>query len=131
MNFARFVSAQSRAILVMTFLLCAAGLYAAYQLPVSIFPQTNFPRVVVVVDNGVVPGNQQLASVTRPIEEAMGGIPGVNRVTSVTARGATEINLFFDWDGRNDRGKDCGSGVYIGMLNVAGKKAFVKMALIK
>jgi len=39
--------------------------------------------------------------------------------------------LFFDWDGRNDRGKDCGSGVYIGMLNVAGRKAFVKMALVK
>ena len=98
MNFARLVSTQSRAILVMTFLLCAAGLYAAVQLPVSIFPETNFPRIVVVVDNGVVPGNQELASVTRPIEEAMGGIPGVNRVTSVTARGATEINLFFNWD---------------------------------
>ena len=98
MNFARLVSSQSRAILVMTFLLCAAGMYAAWQLPVSIFPQTNFPRIVVVVDNGVVPGKQQLASVTRPIEEAMGGIPGVSRITSVTARGATEINLFFDWD---------------------------------
>ncbi len=98
MNFARLVSTQSRAILVMTFLLCAAGLYAARQLPVSIFPQTNFPRVVIAVDNGVVPGKQELASVTRPIEEAMGGIPGVNRITSVTARGGTEINMFFDWD---------------------------------
>ena len=45
MNFARLVSSQSRAILVMTFLLCAAGMYAAWQLPVSIFPQTNFPRI--------------------------------------------------------------------------------------
>lgn len=98
MNFARAVSAQWRAILVMTFLLCAAGAYAAFHIPVSIFPETNFPRIAIVVDNGVVPGNQQLASVTRPIEEAMGGIPGVNRVTSVTARGATEINLFFDWN---------------------------------
>jgi multidrug efflux pump subunit AcrB len=97
MRLARLVSNQSRAVLVIIALLCAAGLYAAWQLPVAIFPQTNFPRVVIIVENDVVPAPQTLVSVTRPIEEAMNGIPGIVRIKSTTARGASEISLFFDW----------------------------------
>jgi hydrophobe/amphiphile efflux-1 (HAE1) family protein len=98
LRIARLVSQQSRAVVVIVALLCAAGLYAAWHLPIAIFPQTNFPRIVITVDNGVVPAAQTLVSVTRPIEEAMNGIPGITRIRSNTARGATEINLFFDWN---------------------------------
>jgi multidrug efflux pump subunit AcrB len=98
LNLARIVSRQSRAIVVLVLLLCAAGLYAAWQLPTAIFPQTNFPRIVIVVDNGVVPAPQMLVSVTRPIEEAMNGIPGIVRIKSTTARGATDVSLFFNWN---------------------------------
>lgn len=97
MNFARWVSRQSRAILVSVILVCVAGLFAAGHLPSALFPETSFPRVVITLDNSVVPAPQTLASVTRPLEEAMMGIPGIVRIRSVTQRGATEINLFFDW----------------------------------
>lgn len=97
MNLARFISRQSRAVVVLILLLSAAGLYAAWQLPTAIFPQTDFPRIVIIVDNGVVPAPQMLASVTRPLEEAMNGIPGIVRIKSTTSRGATGVNLFFDW----------------------------------
>src|SRR5436190_11040588 len=97
MRLARLVSSQSRAVLVLIALLCAAGLYAAWQLPSALFPQTDFPRIVIIIDNGVVPAQQMLVSVTRPIEEAMNGIPGILRIRSTTARGSAEINLFFDW----------------------------------
>jgi len=98
MSLARIVSRQSRAVVVLVLLLCVAGLYAAWQLPTAIFPQTDFPRIVIVVDNGVVPAPQMLVSVTRPIEEAMNGIPGIVRIKSTTARGATDVSLFFDWN---------------------------------
>src|SRR6266542_1463286 len=97
MRLARLVSQQSRAVLVLIALLCLAGLYAAWQLPVAIFPQTNFPRIVIILENDVVPAPQTLVSVTRPIEEAMNGIPGIVRIKSTTARGASEVSLFFDW----------------------------------
>ncbi len=97
MNLARFVSTQSRAIIVLIGLLCAAGFYAAFHLPSALFPQTDFPRIIIIVDNGVVPAQQTMASVTRPIEEAMNGIPGILRIRSTTQRGAAAINLFFDW----------------------------------
>ena len=69
MALAQVVSRQSRAILVIVALLCAAGIYAAWQLPISIFPETDFPRIVIIVDNGEAPASQTLVSVTRPIEE--------------------------------------------------------------
>ena len=97
MSFAHTVSNQSRAVVVLVVLLCIAGLYAAWNLPTAIFPDTDFPRIVITVENGEVPADQTLASVTRPIEEAMNGIPGIKRIRSVTSRGSAEVNLFFDW----------------------------------
>ena len=99
MTLARVVSRQSRAILVIVALLCAAGIYAATQLPIAVFPETDFPRIVIIVDNGEAPATQTLVSVTRPIEEAMNGIPGIARIKSKTARGSTEISLYFNWGG--------------------------------
>src|SRR6476660_3476644 len=98
MRLATLVSNQSRAILVIVALLCAAGLYAAFQLPVAILPQTDFPRIVIIADNGEAPASQTLVSVTRPIEEAMNGVPGIARIKSKTARGSSEISLYFDWN---------------------------------
>jgi len=99
MSLAKLISNQSRAILVIVALLCAAGLYAVWKLPIAVFPQTDFPRIVIIVDNGEAPASQTLVSVTRPIEEAMNGIPGIARIKSKTARGSAEINLYFDWNG--------------------------------
>jgi len=95
---ARLVSNQSRAVLVLVALVCAAGLYAAWQLPIAIFPSTDFPRIVIIVDNGVAPAPQTLVSVTRPIEEAMNGVPGIQRIKSKTSRGSSEVSLFFNWN---------------------------------
>src|SRR6476661_11195011 len=99
MQLAHIVSSQSRAIVVIVALLCAAGIYAATQLPIAVFPETDFPRIVISVDNCEAPASQTLVSVTRPIEEAMNGIPGIARIKSKTARGSCEVNLDFDWSG--------------------------------
>src|SRR5690242_6809567 len=99
MRLAGLVARQSRAVVVIVALLCAAGLYSAWQLPTAVFPQTDFPRIVIIIDNGEAPASQTLVSVTRPIEEAMNGIPGIARIKSKTARGSVEINLDFEWGG--------------------------------
>ncbi|HEX3601936.1 MAG TPA: efflux RND transporter permease subunit, partial [Lacipirellulaceae bacterium] len=58
---------------------------------------TNFPRVVILIDNGVMPADEMMANVTRPIEEAMKDIPGTVNIRSATSRGSAEVNVFFDW----------------------------------
>ena len=64
----------------------------------AVFPATNFPRIVVGVDNGVMPIDQMQVTVTRPIEEAVNSVPGLDHVRSVTSRGSAEIDLFFNWN---------------------------------
>ena len=77
--------------------LCISGLYFAFRLPSSVFPQTDFPRIVILADNGVMPGDEMMARITRPIEEAMKDIPGSKTIKSATGRGSAEISVFFDW----------------------------------
>ena len=74
------------------------GVYLAFTIPVAVFPATDFPRIVVGIDNGVAPINQMQVTVTRPIEEAMNSVPGLEEVRSITSRGSAEINLFFNWN---------------------------------
>src|SRR6202050_4638400 len=74
------------------------GAYVAFTIPGSVFPATDFPRIVVGIDNGVAPINQMEVTVTRPIEEAMNSVPGLEQVRSTTSRGSGEINLFFNWN---------------------------------
>ena len=53
---------------------------------------------MVGVDNGVFPIDQMLVTVTRPIEEAVNTVPGLDHLCSITSRGTAEIDLFFDWN---------------------------------
>src|SRR5215212_356025 len=78
--------------------LIAAGMYLALGIPVSVFPSTEFPRVVIGVDSGVAPIDQMLVTVTRPIEEAVNSVQGLERVKSVTSRGTAEVDLYFNWN---------------------------------
>src|ERR1700722_16430889 len=78
--------------------LTVAGIYVAYQVPVSVFPETNFPRVVIGVDNGVMPVEQMQVTITRPIEDAVNSVPGLTTVRSTTSRGSAAVSLFFDWN---------------------------------
>ncbi len=95
---ARFVESNGRAVVLIVLSLTVAGTLFIFRLPVSIFPQTDFPRIIILVDNGIAPVNVQLLTVTRPIEEAVRIVPGITDVRSVTARGSSEISLFFRWD---------------------------------
>jgi CzcA family heavy metal efflux pump len=86
-----------KAIVFLVVALCLAGAYLGFTMPSSVFPQTDFPRVVILIDNGVMPADEMMATVTRPVEEAMKNIPGTDNIRSTTARGSAAINVFFDW----------------------------------
>ncbi len=94
----RFATRQALSIVFICAALCLAGAYSALNISSSVFPQTNFPRVVILVDNGVMPGDEMMATITRPIEEAMKDIQGVATVRSATGRGSAEVNVFFNWN---------------------------------
>ncbi len=45
-----------------------------------------------------MPINQMEVTITRPIEEAVNSVPGLQDVRSITSRGSAEVDLSFSWD---------------------------------
>ncbi|MGA9587368.1 MAG: efflux RND transporter permease subunit, partial [Terracidiphilus sp.] len=93
-----WLSHFTRPIFFFATVLTIAGIYAALQVPISVFPETSFPRVVIGIDNGVMPVEQMEVTITRPIEDAVNSVPGLVTVRSTTSRGSAEVSLFFDWN---------------------------------
>ena len=93
-----WLARSTRTIFFFAAVLTVAGIYLAFQVPISVFPSTDFPRVVIGVDNGVMPVEQMQVTITKPIEDAVNSVPGLKNVRSTTSRGSAEISLFFDWN---------------------------------
>ena len=93
-----WVAQHSRPVIFLILTLGLLGTYLAFTIPVSVFPSTDFPRVLIAVDNGVMPIDQMMVTITRPLEEAVNSVPGLLTVRSITSRGSAEIDLYFRWD---------------------------------
>ncbi len=92
-----YVRRHARALLFTVVVLVAAGAAAVFRMPVSLFPDVTFPRIVILADNGEQPAERMMVEVTKPLEEVASSVPGVNIVRSITSRGSTEISLGLDW----------------------------------
>jgi len=95
MNLVRFCRQNSRAVFLITAALTVAGIVALFQLPSNIYPELNFPRIIVLVHTGDLSPDTMLLTVTRPIEEEVSTVVGVRRVRSKTIRGGAELSVFF------------------------------------
>ncbi len=93
-----WLARTTRTIFFFATVLTVAGVYVAFKVPISVFPETDFPRVLIAVDNGVMPVEQMAVTITRPIEDAINSVPGLQSVRSTTSRGTAEVSLFFDWN---------------------------------
>jgi len=87
----------ARPIFFFTLALTVAGIFLAFQIPIAVFPETNFPRIVIGVDNGVMPVEQMQVTIVKPIEDAINSVQGLETVRSTTSRGSAEVDLFFNW----------------------------------
>jgi len=97
MSFTQWVQAHRRSILFFVLALALAGVFAAFQLPVTLFPNVDFPRVVVSLDAGDRPADLMEVQVTKLVEEAVRRVPGVRGVRSTTSRGAADVSINFEW----------------------------------
>lgn len=88
---------HARALLFTVAVLAVAGVAMMLHLPVSLFPDVTFPRIVILADNGTEPAERMMVEVTKPLEEVATAIPGVRYVRSITSRGSSEISIGLDW----------------------------------
>ena len=89
---------HSKSIIFLVLTLAIVGIYEAFTLPIAVFPATNFPRIIIGVDNGVMPIDQMEVTITRPLENAVNSVPGLEDVRSTTSRGSAEMDLSFNWN---------------------------------
>ncbi len=97
MSFTGWVQIHRRSILFLLAAFAVSGAFAAFGVPVGLFPQVSFPRVVINVDAGDRPAERMVIEVTLPVEEAVRSVPGVREVRSTTSRGSAEISVTFQW----------------------------------
>ena len=88
---------EHKSIIFLIITLAFVGGYLGFSIPTSVFPSTDFPRIIIGIDNGVMPIDQMLVTITRPVEEAVSGVLGIENVQSITSRGSAEIDLYFSW----------------------------------
>ena len=88
MSVVEWASGHRRSIIFLLLVLSIGGALTAMILPVALFPNVNFPRIVVNVDSGDRPAEQMVISVTRPAEQAVRSVPGLHSIRSTTSRGS-------------------------------------------
>ncbi|MDP4114593.1 MAG: efflux RND transporter permease subunit [Bacteroidota bacterium] len=97
MSLYSFSRNHSKAIIFFICLLALLGIYTSTKMPISIFPNIDFPRIVIIAESGEEPADRIMVTITKPLEEAINSVPGVRNVRSVTTRGSAEISINFDW----------------------------------
>jgi CzcA family heavy metal efflux pump len=75
--------------------LAVSGALLTTQMPSGIYPEVEFPRIVVVARGGDAPPDLTQVTLGRPLETALATVLGVERLRSRAIRGAVEISLLF------------------------------------
>jgi CzcA family heavy metal efflux pump len=82
-------------IVITTVMLSLYGIYSMFKMPSGIYPEVNFPRIVVIAQSPGLAVKDVEVAVTRPIEEVVSIVLGVIRVRSKSVRGASELSVDF------------------------------------
>jgi CzcA family heavy metal efflux pump len=78
-------------------LLVSLGLFTYSKMQTALFPEVMFPKVKLIADVGSTPIDRMMIMVTKPIESAVKRVKGVTVVKSVTSRGSSDVQIYFDW----------------------------------
>jgi HAE1 family hydrophobic/amphiphilic exporter-1 len=82
----------------MVFLAAVVFGYFSYgQLPVTLMPELSYPTLTVRSEYPGAAPEEVENDVTRPIEEALGVIGGLRRISSVSRAGVSDVMLEFSW----------------------------------
>jgi len=73
------------------------GLVSLTRLPIDLMPDVTYPTLSISSSYENASPEEVEELITRPIEEAMSAVPGVEEVTSVSAEGTSRVRVGFTW----------------------------------
>ncbi len=97
MNLSQLAVNRPVTILMASLILIGFGIFGLMNLRLNLYPDVSFPTVTVYTTyEGVAPEDIETL-ITRPIEETVGSVSGIQRVRSQSSQGASVVRLNFDW----------------------------------
>ncbi len=75
--------------------LCLAGLFSFRALPVTRFPNIDLPIVTVSISQSGATPSELVNQVTKPVEDAVAVLSGVDHVSSTTTNGSVQVTVQF------------------------------------
>jgi len=100
-----FFVSHKNPVVVVLFIILAAGIYSYSRMQSSLFPEVTFPKIKIIADSGLQPVGKMMVTVTKPLENAIKKVPNLRTVRSITSRGNCEISAFMDWSADIDLSK--------------------------
>jgi CzcA family heavy metal efflux pump len=97
-SYENFFVTHKKPISLVLFIILLGGGFAYSKLQTSLFPEITFPKIKIIADAGLQPVNKMMVTVTKPLENAIKQVPGLQYVRSTTSRGSCEISAFMTWD---------------------------------
>ncbi|MDD3642224.1 MAG: efflux RND transporter permease subunit [Candidatus Krumholzibacteria bacterium] len=73
------------------------GLVSFSRLSIDLMPEVTFPTISVITEYANVGPQEMEESVSRPIEEALAAVQGVEEITSVSTEGRSQVRVAFTW----------------------------------
>ncbi|MDI1267992.1 MAG: efflux RND transporter permease subunit [Polaromonas sp.] len=84
-------------VVVLSVVLLLTGALTLVKMPVDVFPDLNKPTVTLQAEAGGMAPEEVEQLITAPLEIAMGGIPGVESIRSISSVGLSFVYVTFDW----------------------------------
>jgi len=75
-----------------------------FRLPIDLMPEITYPTLTIFTTYEGASAEEMEELVTRPIEESVGGVPGVEEVSSISSEGRTRVRVTFTWGTDLDAG---------------------------
>ncbi|HHD56423.1 MAG TPA: efflux RND transporter permease subunit, partial [Desulfobulbaceae bacterium] len=86
------------AVIIGALLLALAGIAGLRHLPVDLFPNLNYPLINIITHYPAGTAEDMEQLITTPIENSMRGLNNLQRVSSVSAPGFSQVTVEFTWD---------------------------------
>ncbi|MDD8014218.1 MAG: efflux RND transporter permease subunit [Acidobacteriota bacterium] len=97
MNISEFSIKRPIFVVCLTLVVIIVGLVALSRLPVDLMPEITYPTLNVWTSYENTGPEEIEELITRPIEEAMSAVPGVEEVFSVSSEGSSSVRVLFSW----------------------------------